>query len=281
MTIAATCATIALALASAKGGETINLKGDCGPMTVAKVYPKQVTVNAGGATVRGLVIRATNLRWRSGTLAASGGYAAPSGAGYGVLIRGAAKVRIEGVLVTDANRGIVIDNSRDVTIADSRFARYGADAIIASAVKGFTVVRNRFSQVIGKATECTTAGGVVYGLAKRDCAGAWVDGWHADATQMRNGITDALIADNVVEGMTQGITQMDSVGDAPLERVQVERNRVSADAHHITLTDCLGCTIRGNIVRRFPGSKWRAVIRAGMARRCENDVQDEKPDGGC
>lgn len=286
MTIVATCATIALALMSAKGGETINLKGDC-PQTTIRAKPARiVTVNAGGATVRGLwFVNAANIRWRSGTIRAPKGALASSGDGYGALVRGSTNIRFDGVLFTDAKKALVTDDTDRVTIADSRFLRYGEDGIIANRTRGLTVVRNRFGEIVGKPTECTVAGGVLPGLAKRDCdaqGGAWIDGFHADAVQMRNATTDVLIADNVVAGLTQGLTQMDTTGDAPLQRVRIVGNTVTADAHHISLgSNCEGCAIERNTVRRWSTSSYRAVIRPGAARRCGNDVQDEKSDGGC
>lgn len=286
MIISATCATIALALMSAKGGETINLKGEC-PLTTIRAKPaKVVTVNAGGATVRGLwFVNAANIRWRSGTVRAPKGAMASSGDGYGALVRASVNIRFDGVLFTDAKKALVTDNADRVAIVDSRFLRYGEDGIIANKTRGLTILRNRFDQIIGKPTECTVTGGVIPGLAKRDCdakGGAWIDGFHSDAVQLRNATVDVLIEGNTVTGKTQGLTQMDATGDLPLQRVRIVGNTVTADAHHISLgLNCEGCAIERNTVRRWPTSTYRAVIRPGAARRCGNDVQDEKSDEKC
>ena len=280
MSISATCATILGVLAAAKGGETIALKGDCPAITITQSYSKPVTIQADGASVRGLaVVGGQNISWRGGTISAPKGAHATGRDGYGVLIRDAAKVSITGALITNAKKSIVLDGARDVTINDNRFQRYGEDGVIASNTKGLTILRNTFADQIGKPTECTVGGKVTLGLSRRDCVGrggAWVDGYHNDAVQMRNGVADALIAHNQVEGQTQGITQMDKQGDAPLENIRIEFNTVRTDGYHqITLGACTSCSIRQNEVRRANGSTKKSVIRAEPGTMvCGNTVPD-------
>lgn len=280
MTITATCATLAAILASAQGGEVISLTNqNCPTITISKAYTKQVTINAGGSSVAGLVITGKNVRWRSGMITALGGAFASSTPGYGVRIyNGAANIRFDGVTVTAAKKGVVLDLASGVVFADSRFVLLGEDGIIASRVNGLTVARTRFAQTIGKPSECNVAGVVTLGVPSRDCLGVWKDGYHADAIQMRNGVVNARIYDNLVEGPTQGITQMDTTGDAPLERVIVERNIVRTSNYHpITLgANCIGCRIMNNRVERAVGSQIKAVIRQGAAVRCGNYAQDER-----
>ena len=276
MTVAATCATIAALLASAQGGETIHLKGDCPTIQVRKHYSREVTVDAETATVRGLIVSGGNLRWRGGTVAASGGAFAVGRPGYGILITGR-NVTIEGVRITAAKKGIVLDQAANVTIARSRFWRLAEDGIIASRTAGLQVRDNRFEETIGKPSQCVAGGRTTYKVRRRDCAGVWTDGTHADAVQMRNGVKDALIEGNLIVGDTQGITQMDTTGDAPLERVVIRRNSILTTGYHpITLDVCLGCRIEGNDVHRAAGSAKRAVIIAGRATRCGNVAPDDR-----
>lgn len=291
MTITATCATIAALVASAQGG-TISLpKAKCDAITLKRTAAKVVTINAGGSTIRGLTINGSNIRWRSGTIVSPNGVESKASAVYGLLIRGSAKTPVSNVSVSGVRFGlsrkaVVLDTASNVTLSDNRFDGVGEDGIIASQVNGLTVLRNRFVNVIGKPTSCTTAGGVIPGLSSRDCVakgGTWADGYHADAIQLRNGVKKAVIRFNYVFGKTQGITQMDTTGDAPLEDILVADNEVWAEIHHVTLggTGCLNCRIERNKVRRYAPTAYKAVIRPGPAKRCENDVQDEKPDGGC
>lgn len=289
---AATCATLPAAVATAPAGSTINLaKGStCENLVLKRTIAGAVTINAGRSTAKGVTFTGSGMTWRSGAIIAPKGVTGKAGEVYGALIRGyggkpTSKIRIEGVAFGLSRKAIVIDTASDITITKNRFDGVGEDGVIASAVKRLTLTSNTFRNVVGKPTSCTTAGGVTPGLSAAACTaqgGAWTDGYHADAVQMRNGVTDALIADNVINADTQGITQMDTTGDAPLARVRVERNSIAATIHHITLgSNCVDCLIRGNTIRRFKPASYRAVIRPGAARRCGNDVQDEKPDGNC
>lgn len=284
MSLLATCATLAAVLASAQGGETINLEhgSDCEAVAVSKHYTRQVTINAGYSTVRGLTISGSNVRWRSGVVMATGGAFAIGPRGYGVRITGA-NIMLDGVLVTAAKKGIAVVGARNVSIVRSRFRAYGEDGIIASRTIGLRVEDNSFADVIGKPRECEVDGVISYGTAKRDCTGTWRDGFHADAVQMRDGVTDAVIRGNVVRGETQGLTQMDTTGDAPLARVLIADNDIETSGYHpITLGECIDCRIENNAVRRTPGSDKRAVILAGKATRCGNYAPDDRiVDGAC
>lgn len=278
-----TCAMLIAMLASvAPGGALTAPKGvDCSGIKIARDMPKQTTINLGGSTLRGTVITGSGWRLRSGTYRAVGGAMALGPNGYAIKIAGR-RIRIDAALITDAKKGIVIDQAAAVTIADSRFLRLGEDGIIASRVAGLAVARNRFADVIGKPTECRMGAAVTLGVPQRDCAGVWTDGFHADAVQMRNGVTDALIEANDIAGAMQGVGQFDTTGDAPLEQVTVRANRIAVTTPHaITLGECVACRIEGNNVTRGVGSAYKAVIRPGIARRCGNAVQDDVADGRC
>ena len=283
MSIRATCASLAAILASADGGETISLRGNCPTIAIARVYRKPVTIDAAKAQVAGLVLSGANIRWSGGTLSAPGGMDAKGPAGYAVLIRGGRNIRVERAVVTSAKKGMVIDKARAVSIDRVEFTRLREDGIIASETAGLTVTYSSFANFLPLQSRCISPAGVVAtGVARRACGGTWIDGNHADAVQMRNGVSDARIAYNTVRGPTQGITQMDTTGDAPLARVVVENNRIETSAYHqITLTECDDCIIRRNTVRRESGWDKRAVIRAGKAARCGNQAQDEARDRAC
>jgi hypothetical protein len=272
-------------LISAHGGETINLKrgSECSKLTIKRTYPSAVTINAEGSVVHGLIITGGNIRWRAGTITAPGGIHGVAGDGYGALLRGAVNVRFAGVLFTAADRGIVLDRAKHIDVADSRFLQLGSDGIIANASQQLVISGNRFGETNATPTHCATATSIAIGLSRRDCiarGGSWKDGTHPDAVQMRNGVTDVLLTSNVVEGKTQGLTQMDTIGDAPLERIRIERNTITTDAgHKATLKRCIDCFIRWNVIKRPPGSTWKAVIVPGSATVCGNTT--EKPDPAC
>lgn len=283
MPIAATCASIAAILATAQGGETIALSGTCPTITIARSYARPVTIDAARARVGGVVLSGANIRWSGGTLFAPGGLDGKGPLGYAVLIRGGRNVRVERAIVTGAKKGMVIDKARSIVVDRVQFLALREDGIIASETAGLTVTNSRFADSIPRPSSCTSAAGIVtMAVPHRDCRGVWSDGNHPDAVQMRNGVTDVLIANNTVRGPTAGMTQMDTTGDAPLARVVIENNRIETSTYHqITLTECTDCAIRGNIVRAEKGWGKRAVIRPGQARRCGNDTTDEARDKAC
>ncbi|KQT34756.1 hypothetical protein ASG29_00920 [Sphingomonas sp. Leaf412] len=280
----ATPVTLPAVLAQANDGDTIRLAaGTYRDVVIDRTFARGITIDAEKATVRGLRIAGGGILWQSGMVMAPDGRDGFAYLGYGALVTGT-NVTFTGVTFTNAKKAVVLDRASGITIMDSVFIRLGEDGVIASRTSRLVVQGNRFTQTIGKPTTCLTRRGIVYGLARRDCIarfGLWVDGYHADAVQMRNAVVDATIANNVIDGNTQGVTQMDTVGDAPLRRITVEDNHVAANAHQITLGKCVDCVIRDNTVRRWRWNGYRAVIRRGRARRCGNQVQDEASDGRC
>lgn len=284
MSITATCLTIAAVLAAAQGGETIYLKGNCPTMTIAKDYSREVTIEAEGSTVQSLVITGSNIRWHRGRLTAKDG---PHGAGgnhsHAATLQTAQRVTFDGVTFTDARRGVVIDQSEDVMVLNSVFSRIGEDGAMIARSKRLRFDRNRFELSNPKLAECTLGpGSVRVGISPQVCTslgGSWRDGYHPDALQMFNDVQDILISRNVVRGeVTQGIAQMDSGAMLPLQRVSIIGNSViTGGAHPITLgKNCVDCRIEHNEVRRWPGSTFKKMIIAGSARRCGNQVDDEK-----
>lgn len=279
--IAATCATIVAALASAPGGGTIKLSGNCPALSITRDYAPAITVDATGATVRGLTITGAGVVWRGGTLRAPEGMDARGPAGYGALVRGGRRVTFADVTFTDAKKGLVVDKAEDVKIQKSRFVALREDGIIASATRNLEITRNEFGDSKPIPTSCTSAAGVEQGVARRICAergGTWVDGNHADAVQLRNGIIGALIGWNRIEGNTQGIGQMDSVKDAPLADVKIIGNVLrGGKPHSITLGACDNCQIVDNDVARV--GTGRTVLRFNPAttRACGNTVADGGP----
>ncbi|MDF1505640.1 right-handed parallel beta-helix repeat-containing protein [Roseisolibacter sp. H3M3-2] len=282
MSILATCATIAGILAAAAGGETISLANqDCPAISIDRHFPTRVTVNAGGSVVRGLVISGGNVRWRSGAIVAPGGAYVAGPLGYGAHLKpGTADVRFDGVTFTEANRGIAAEGVKRLAVADSRFERLGSDGIIIADSEDLVVARNHFLDTRARPSRCITPTELLTGISRAACIailGTWFDGDHPDALQMRDGVKRARIYGNLVEGPTQGLSQMDTPGDDPLERITIELNTIITDnPHKATLTSCSSCLIRRNVVRRPIGSAWKAVILPGPALRCGNVEQDAK-----
>jgi hypothetical protein len=279
MALLATCLSIGAVLASAKGGEQIRLTGRCASIQIDRQYGAPISIDASGALVRGLTIKGGNIRWSGGTIEAPEGPYAGGPNGYAVnLMRGAANISFDNVLFTNANRGIRADGINGLSVTNSRFLELGSDGIIASASSNLLIAGNRFADTKARPTQCATVDGVQLGLSRRACVaegGTWKDGDHPDAVQLRHGVKDARLAKNVVEGRTQGLSQMAGRGDDPLERIVIEDNVIITDfPHKASLSACTDCVVRRNTARRPKGSKWKAYFSSGPAFRCGN-IEDD------
>lgn len=280
-TLAATCATISTVLPLAQPGDTVKLEGDCGEIVVANRYSGRVTIDAAKASVKGLRLTGENITWLGGVLVAPDGMDGFAAKGYAVSIHGA-NIRLAHALVTDAKKGVVVDQARNITIEQVKFWRMREDGIIASRLVNASFDDNVFSEFRPRPTRCDVGGVITEGLPKRDCAGIWTDGNHADGIQLRNGVINARIRRNSVFGDFQGaIGQYDTTGDAPLERVLIEGNSARVTGFNsYTLGNCIGCRIERN--RAWKGNPLRRVpVRPGMATTCGNEIEGEKPDAPC
>ena len=274
MTIA--CAALAAALAQAAAGATIRVTGSCGPVEIKAAFARPVTIDASRATVRGLRISGRNITWKGGTLAALDGLQGKGPRGYALHVSGTG-VTVSGATFTDAHLGVLVHKAAQVRLEGNRFTGLRADGVHLAASTGIVIARNRFENSRPNPSVCRTLGGATLANVRlKDCNGAWNDGDHPDAIQMRDGVRDVLIEKNTITGNTQGIAQMDTKGDKPLVNVRILANEIATDNfHHITLAECTGCRIENNIVRRAKGSQRKAVIRPGTATRCGNQAQDE------
>lgn len=273
----ATCSTILAALSAASGGDTIVLSGNCGPLTVSQKYASQVTIDATDASITGLRLTGSNIAWHGGTVTAEHGLTGYATKGYAAYVTGQ-NITLSSVTFTTGRMGMVAANATNLAVRDSRFTGLRSDGINIQLTNGFQVTNTRFENSLPNPTSCTYADGTVtYGLKLSACSGVWVDGDHPDAVQMRNGVVNAVLEQNTVTGKTQGLAQMDTTGDAPLQNVRIANNTVAVDfSHAITLYTCGGCKIDGNQVTRGAASIYKAVIRPGDALRCSNFAQDEK-----
>ena len=279
-TLTANCDTLGTVLAKAKGGDTVNLSGECGETTLRNKFPRQVTINAAKAKVKGLRIYGENITWLGGVLLAPEGLDGPGPNGYAVTIRNAQNIRLADALLTDANSGIVMLDSRNVKIEDNRFWRLRADGIIATGSENVGIDRNRFSESLPLPTVCTMSdGSIINGVAKRDCKGKWRDGTHPDWMQLYNGMKNVRVRWNYIVGEAHGVTTFGN--GAPVEDLLVANNYVASSSYHqISTPNCIRCSITFNKVRRGTQDR-KATIKGADAARCGNDVQDERSDGKC
>lgn len=275
MSIAVTCFSILAALAIAPGGTTLVLRGDCSAITIGRTYSPPIVIEADGSVVRGLVITGGGVIWRGGSIRSPGGVDAGGLAGYGAKVTGR-NTTFDNVLFTDSNRAIVTDGAIDLTVKRSRF-EMGQDGIIAAGGSGLDVLDNVFRVTSRRPSQCVTAERTLEGLPARHCkaqGGEWRDGWHQDAVQLRNGIDGIRIVGNTIEGVDQGIGEMNAKNDAPLSNVLIKDNDIAVSGFHSITIGAGSRNVRvvNNKVRQTTGR--RSVIRIpDTAVACENNVQ--------
>jgi hypothetical protein len=278
---AATCASIAAILASAPGGSTIKLSGDCPAVTIKRTYTPAITIEAAGATVRGLTINGGGVVWRGGTFRAPGGMDMRGPPGYASLIRAGRDVVFDGITFTDANRGLVLDEADNITIKNSHFVALREDGIIAAASRNLEITRNDFLNSQPFPSKCTLGDTVERSVPRKVCegrGGTWKDGNHADAIQLRDAIIGALIGWNRIDGNTQGIGQMAAKTDRPMANVKIVGNYVRVGfPHSITLGKCSDCQIIDNDVAGNGAYKTVLRFRPEMTMACGNKVANGGP----
>lgn len=256
-------------------------------LAIGTNFDRLVTIDATGRTLRGVVITGSNVRILGGRIEATAGHDGFAGAGYGLWLRGAARVTVANTIFAHCNRGIVTDAAERVTIARCGF-QLGQDGIIASGGAAITIRDNFFGAVAMRPTRCVVPGKPdQMGLSRAACeaiGGSWTDGWHQDAIQFRNGIDGLTIAGNMIEGTQQGIGQMDGAGDAPVRNVTITGNTVRVTGFHSISTGRVTgrLTITGNdVASLLPGR--RATIKwtpAEVTQVCGNTGQRAN-DPGC
>ena len=287
------CAALALALSSPAGGGNYTLVDDCRSkegkpaLVIRAVYRKPIVITAHGRLVQGLVFDGGgNIVWSGGRIEAPAGSGeSPLQTGpqyYGVQIKGESRnIVFDGVSFSNARKAIVFSGpSQGLTVRNSRCQGNVEDCLIASGGRDIVFTRNIAGPFVSRPSQCIV-GSITYDrLAKRDCiarSGEWRNGWHSDVLQLRNGVTNVLVADNVINTAGQGLTQMDKPGDAPIRSVRFTNTQIQAGRHGITLGRCDDCMIDQNALRTSMGHlRWKAVIIPGQAKACGNTV----PSGG-
>lgn len=288
-----TCAALILALANPAGGQSYTLGEDCigrggkPALVVTTIFTRTVTINAQGRTIRGIVLDGGgNLVVRGGKIEAplgSGTDASEGGPGnYGVLMkRRSRNVTFEQVTFTNARKAIVFgDGSSGLSVRASRCEGAVEDCLIAAGGSNIEFSNNVVGPFETKPTQCKVTSGILYTLSRAKCTaqgGLWRDGWHSDVVQLRDGVSNVVVANNVINTTGQGLTQMDRDIDAPIRNVRFTKNNIHAGYHGLTLDRCEDCLIDGNTLKTSMGHLgWKAVIIPGKARACGNTV----PSGG-
>ena len=257
----ATPDTISGILAAATGGFTVELSGIFPLIKIPTNYTNRITIIAHRATVHGVSVSGSNIDWFGGQIEAPNGNDGVAAGGYGIAYGATARdVRWIGCKLRNANRGVAGSGGLRLSWIDCDFA-VRQDGLIIAGGEGFQIVGNRFHDFTPKPTTCTLPNGdIQYGLGSKSCVslgGVWRDGDHSDAIQLRNGCKNFLIAYNKIESISQGIGQMDSVTDAPLDDIQIIGNEVEVTGFHsITIgQNSTNISVIGNRTKQMTGRR--------------------------
>lgn len=229
-------------------GDTVILSpGGYGVVTVPrKSWLTPINIDARAASFTGIVIfRASGVNWTGGRVI---------GTGYGVSIRDVERVTLTGAEISDAVRGIVINNGTDVKILKNKLHDLQTDGI----------------DVIGE--RILVEGNVITDM--KPLPGDHPDGiqlWSANDKQTR----DITIRNNTVTGMTQGIFARAQV--LGLKNITVTGNKVTvAYGNGIVLLDSTNGMATGNTVKSTAVRINKANMRAEGANNimCGNVVPE-------
>jgi hypothetical protein len=275
--IQATPETINSVLSDTAGGFTIELSGVFPRLLLRNKYALPIRIIAERALVKGLTVTGAGIDWLGGQVDAFGGSYGKGPDGYGIrLYAGCSNVSFQSVKVRNSDRGFVLDRANQVKMAGCDVS-VRQDGMIISGGEDLDIIGNRFHEFDAQPTTCWLPDGTTErGLARRDCEaklGAWQDGDHSDAIQLRNGIKRALIAYNSIENIAQGIGQMESPGDAPLDSIALVGNQVEVSGFHsITILNATNVSAIRNRTKQLTGRRSPLRVPAD-AILIENDIQ--------
>lgn len=243
----ATPETLAARLKAAKGGETIRLApGDYGAVRFPRgTYSPAITLDAAGATFEGLVLFGT-----SGVTVRGGNVVGPGGRSYGISIRDAKDVRIEGMKISGAHRGVVVNESEDIALVGNELTGLISDGINVALSRRILVQRNRCHDFSPNLAVFDAAGKKIRDGDHPDCIQAW-------SRPTKPPVSDVQVLDNVMEGGMQGIFfgnhVRDGVDDGGFDRVTIRGNRIRVNMIGIMLGDGRDSVVESNHVDLWPG----------------------------
>lgn len=252
-------------LAAARPGETIRLaKGDYGTVRFPqRTFRPALTVDARAARFSGLVLhKLQGIRIVGGTISG------PRGRSYGVNIRFASDVRMEGMTVTNAHRGIVVQDSADIALVRNTLTDLISDGINVALSRRVLIDGNSCRDFSPTPAVYAPDGTLIRDGDHPDCIQAW-------SRPTAPPTSDLAIVNNVAEGRMQGIFLGNhvraGVDDGGFDRVVIRNNRVvvgfgngvRGDALRDSIvTDNQVLTMAGAVLR--PGTAKQRAVRANL-----------------
>ncbi|HTI31630.1 MAG TPA: right-handed parallel beta-helix repeat-containing protein [Sphingomonas sp.] len=256
---------------SAKGGATVKLSGNQGILTLrGRSWSPAVTIDAANATFTGIVLDGVKgIHFKGGTVIG------PGGKSYGIRILKSEDVAVEGMTITGAHRGIVIDRSQQLAIRNNQLISLISDGIDIASSQQVIVDRNSCSKFTPQ-------------MATFDASGVKHDGDHPDCIQAWTGAgqpptSDLLITNNRADGMMQGVF-LEGPPDGSSSRFTIRNNDLRvAMSNAVSVSNLRDVIIRDNRVSTVPGArqirdqslvKANINVRSSLGIVCGNQVND-------
>ena len=242
------------ALRQASKGRAIVLPaGNYGEIMLAKRdMTPPVTIDARAATFTKLTIRnSSGITIEGGTVIGTGGRS------YGISILEARDITIRSMTITAAHRGIVIDRSRSITIANNRLVGLISDGVDIAYSQGVTITDNVCRDFNPTPAVFDDDGNRLRDGDHPDCIQAWSRPQYPPTSDLR-------IERNLIDGQMQGIFLgnhvRNGIDDGGFDRVVIRDNRVTAGLPNaIYAAGVRGGEIMGNQIATVPG----AVLHKG------------------
>lgn len=245
---------------SAKPGSTVKLSGAQGVVSLSgKSWSPAITVDASNATFTGIVLdQVKGIRFRGGTVVG------PGGKSYGIRVLMSQNVSIEGMTITGAHRGVVIDRSQDIAVRDTQLTGLISDGIDIASSQRIRIERNSCAKFAPT-------------LATFDAQGVKHDGDHPDCIQAWSKIGEPNTADvSVIGNRADGIMQGVFFGDHDVggfDRIEIRDNVLRTGlSNAIAVGNARGLILRNNRVSSVPGAK---QIRNGAQVKASINVRGE------
>ena len=243
----ATPRTLIEQIETAKGGATLHLTaGDYGRL----IFPRRdfspsLRLDAEQARFSGI-----DLTDVSGVEIKGGSVVGTGGRSYGIHIRRARDVRVEGMSISAAHRGIVVGASTRISIVGNTLTGLLSDGVDIALSSWVRVERNTCRNFNPTPALYDAQGRRLKDGDHPDCIQAWSRP-HALPT------SDLTIVDNDIEGRMQGIFLGNhlrrGVDDGGFDRIVIRDNRVRVGVPNgIVLDSARDCVVANNTVQSLP-----------------------------
>lgn len=222
--------------------------GSTGMLTIRnRNFRPAITIDASAANLTGIVLdKVDGVTVRGGTLIGTGGKS------YGVSIRSSSNIRITDMTVTNAHRGVVVNESQDIVLVGLKLTGLISD--------GINIALSR--RVLVEGNQCRS---FRPNIATYDSDGKRIrDGDHPDCIQVWSRPSappsaDIKVINNDIAGMMQGIFfgnhVRGGIDDGGFDRITMQGNRIQVSyTHGIALGGVRGAIIKNNHISTVPGA---------------------------